>query len=74
MHLLTVGTDNFGEPEELSVLLMAFKVTLGTYLVGLYFDFFQFLAHFFVLSFLLFDLGELTLEGFMWIESLRDFN
>jgi hypothetical protein len=74
MHLLSVGTDSLREQEELGVLLMAFKVTLGTYLVGLYFDCFQFLAHFCVLFFFLFDLGELSLEGFIRVESLRDFD
>ena len=74
MHFLSAGTDNLREPEKLSVVLMAFKVSLGPYLVVLYIDFFQFLAHFFVLSFFLFDLGELSLEGFIRVESLRDFD
>jgi len=38
MHLQSVGTDSLRELEELSMLLMAFKDTLGAYLAGLFVD------------------------------------
>jgi hypothetical protein len=74
LHLLSVGTDNLRELEELSVLLMAFKDTLGAYLPGLFFDLFQFLAYFFVLLLFLFDMRELSLEGLIRLVSPRDFD
>jgi hypothetical protein len=73
MHLLSVGTDSFRELKELSVLLMAFKDTLGAYLVDLFKDLFQFLAYIFVLMLFFFDLRELSLEGLIRLVSPRNF-
>jgi hypothetical protein len=73
MHLQSVGTDSLRELEVLSVLLMAFKDTLGANLVDLFVDLFQFLAYFFVLMLFFFDLRELSLEGLIRLVSLRDF-
>ena len=74
MHLQSVGTDSLRELEELSMLLMAFKDTLGAYLAGLFVDLFQFLAYFFVLMLFYFDLRELSLEGLIRLVSPRDFD
>lgn len=56
MHLLSVSMDYLRELEELIVLHMTFKDTLRACLAGLFFDLFQFLANFFKLLLILFDL------------------